>query len=256
MKRIITFLILVMGTIGFSQQKETETVDLLTNFSVKLKLDNSSSTATMTIKGPSDRWFAITFGSFSGAMTSGNDLVYYNGSTLIDATHNGEGNTPSDDGVNNWTVTGNTVFSGTRTIIATRPFVAEGSDYTFNFSNSSINLAGSHAVSAINSPLQYHGSNRYNAGSVSLSSLGIDDFSLSATQIYPNPTTGEFVVKTKTFLEKINIYSQTGAFVKTVEVKDNSENVGVNISGLQTGVYLIELVNEKEKSWKKIVVVN
>ncbi len=256
MKRIITFLILVMGTIGFSQQKATGTIGLLSNLSVNLALNNSNATATLTIMGPSDRWFAITFGNFSGAMNAGNDIVYFNGSTLVDATQDGQGIMPVDDGVNNWTVTSNTILSGTRTIVATRPFTAEASDYTFNFSNSSINLAGAHADSAISSSLQYHGGNRFNAGTVGFSSLGIDDFSLNATQIYPNPTKGNFFVKTKTFLEKINIYSQTGAFIKSVETKNSNENVEVSISGMQTGVYLIEMVNENEKTWKKIIVTN
>lgn len=256
MKRIITFLILVMGTVGFSQQKETGTVSLLTNLSVNLTLNNSNTTATLTIKGPSDRWFAITFGNFGGAMDQGNDVVYYNGTTLIDASHDGQGNTPVDDAVNNWTVTSNTILSGTRTIIATRPFVAETTDYTFNYTNTSVSLAGAHADSAISSSLQYHGSNRYSAGTVAFSSLGLDDLTLSATQIYPNPSTGKFIVKTKTYLEKINIYTQTGALIKTVEVKNQNENVEVNIDRMQSGVYFIQLVNENEKAWKKIIVAN
>ncbi len=258
MKRTVTFLILMMGIAVFSQQKSTGSIDFLTNLSANLTLNNTNSTATLIIMGPSDRWFAITLGSFvePGAMDQGNDVVYYNGGTLVDATQNGQGNTPIDDAVNNWTVTGNSTSLGTRTITATRPFVAEATDYTFNFSNSSINLAGAHADSAINSPLQYHGGNRYNAGTIALSSLGVDDFSLNASQIYPNPTTGEFMVKTKTFLDKINIYSQTGAFIKSFEVKNSNESVEVNINKMPTGVYLIELVNGKEKTWKKIIVTN
>lgn len=257
MKRIITFLILVMGTIGFSQQKTTGTVFLLTKLSVNLTLNNSTSTATLTIKGPSDRWFAITFGNFGdpGAMDSGNDVVYYNGTTLVDATHDGQGNTPINDAVNNWTVTSNTVLSGIRTIVATRPFVAEPSDYTFNYSDNSINLAGSHD-SGTSTTLQYHGSNRFNAGSVAMTSLGLDDFTLSTAQIYPNPSTGRFVVKTKSHLEKINIYTQTGTFVKTVEAKEASGSIEVNIDVVPTGVYLIQLVNGKDKIWKKIMVTN
>ena len=258
MKRNFTFLILMLSAVVFSQQKTTATVDFLSNLSARLLLDNSNSTATLTINGPSDRWFAITFGVFGapGAMNAGNDMVYYNGTTLLDATHRGQGLSPSNDIVNNWTVTSNTVSAGTRTIVATRPFSAEATDYTFNFSNTSINLAGAHADSAISASLQYHGANRFNAGTVALSSLGLDDFSLSAAQIYPNPTKGEFVVKTKTHLEKINIYSQTGAFIKSIEVKNGNENVEVNINGMQGGVYLIELVNGKEKTWKKIIVTN
>ncbi|WP_395049179.1 T9SS type A sorting domain-containing protein [Flavobacterium sp.] len=257
MKRTFTFLILIFSLMGFSQQKSTGDVFFLAKLTANLTLDNSNSTATLVIKGPSDRWFAITFGSFAdpGAMDAGNDIVYFNGTTLRDATHNGQGVPPSNDAINNWTVTSNTVLSGIRTLIATRPFVAEATDYTFNYSDTSISLAGAHGNTASNT-LANHFANRFNAGSVALSSLGVDDYSLNATQIYPNPSKGEFMVKTKSNLEKINIYSQTGAFIKAYEVNNSNDSVEVKINGMQAGVYLIELVNEKEKTWKKIVVTN
>ena len=257
MKKTFTFLILMLSVLGFSQQKSTGNITILANLSANLMLDNSNSTATLTINGLSDRWFAISFGSFGnpGAMNAGNDIVYFNGTTLQDATQNGFA-APTNDAINNWTVTSNTVLSGTRTIVATRPFVAEATDYTFNFSDSSISLAGAHASSAVSATLQYHGGNRNNVGSVALSSLGIDDFSLSVSQIYPNPSNGSFFVKTKTYLEKVNIYSQTGAFIKTIEVKNSDVNVEVNSDGMRAGVYLIQLVNENEKTWKKIVITN
>ena len=71
----------MIGVLGFSQQKSTGDVVFLAKLSANLTLDNSNATATLTIKGPSDRWFAITFGSFGdpGAMDAGNDLVYWNG---------------------------------------------------------------------------------------------------------------------------------------------------------------------------------
>ena len=87
-----------------------------------------------------------------------------------------------------------------------------------------------------------------------LSTLGVEDFSLRATQIYPNPSNGEFLIKAKTTLSQVNIYSQTGAFVKTVKVEESSDATEINVKGLQTGVYLLELVNATEKSWKKIIV--
>lgn len=251
----ITFLALMFSCLsGFAQQKSTGVVNFFSGLSASLLLDNSNTTATLTINGPSDRWFAVTIGSFSapGAMAAGNDVVYYNGTTLVDARQNGQGNTPIVDAVNNWTVMSNTVAAGTRTIVATRPFVGDGTDYTFNFSNTGVSLAGAHADSAILATLQYHGSNRANMGNVGLT-LGVDDFSLNATQIYPNPSKGDFKVKTRTALEKINIYSQTGAFIKTIEV-GSEEEAEVNVSGLQTGVYLFELQNSTEKSWKKIIV--
>lgn len=255
MKKIITFLLAMLCLISYSQQKSTGEVDFISGLSAELKLDNGTSLVTLTINGPADRWFAVTFGGFGdpGAMTSGNDLVYYNG-TFVDATHNGQGNPPTPDAVNNWTVVSNTAVGGTRTIVATRPFVAETTDYTFSFSNTAVSLAGATADGAILS-LGYHGTNRFNAGSIGLTTLGLDDFSLdSSSAIYPNPSNGNFTVKTKTGLSKINVYSQSGAFLRTIDVNDNSNNVEVNIEGLQSGVYLIELQNNKEKSWKKVVI--
>ena len=36
--------------------------------------------------------------------------------------------------------------------------------------------------------------------------LGVEDFSLNATSIYPNPSNGSFSIETKTRLDKINVY--------------------------------------------------
>ena len=72
--------------------------------------------------------------------------------------------------------------------------------------------------------------------------------------MYPNPNDGDFTITTKTYLTKVNVYTITGAFVKTIEVEENSENVEVNISGLESGVYLLELQNDIEKFWKKVIV--
>jgi hypothetical protein len=255
MKKNFTFLLAMLCLMSYSQQKSTSVVPFIPGLSAELKLDNSTSLVTLTINGPSDRWFAVTFGSFGnpGAMNAGNDLVYYNG-TLIDATHNGQGNTPIPDTVNNWTFVKDDVVAGTRTIVYTRPFVAEATDYTFNFSDTTVSLAGARAATAILTTLQDHGINRFNAGSKSLTILGLEDFSLNGSAVYPNPSKGNFTVKTKTVLNKINVYSQSGAFVKTIEVNDNSDNVEINIEGLQSGIYLIELQNEEEKSWKKVII--
>ena len=83
--------------------------------------------------------------------------------------------------------------------------------------------------------------------------LGVADFSLNAAQIYPNPTTGDFAVQSKTTLTQVNIYTQTGAFVKTITV-DETDSTAVTVKGLSTGVYLLELVNDTDKAWKKVIV--
>jgi hypothetical protein len=52
----------------------------------------------------------------------------------------------------------------------------------------------------------------------------------------------------------VNVYNQTGAFVKTIKVSNDSKDIEVTISGLSSGVYFLELQNDSEKSWKKIIV--
>lgn len=257
-KKITLYTLLMISSVGFSQTKTTGIVNILPTLYTRITLDNATSLATMLIVGPSDKWFSVTFGSFNapGAMANGNDMVYWNGTTLVDGKHNGQGVSPTADAINNWTVTGNSVSGSDRIITATRPFVADATDYTFVFANNNLSIAGARAATAILTPLQYHQNNRANFGSISLTltPLGVEDFSLNATAVFPNPSNGSFNVQTKTNLDQINIYSQTGQFVKTINTNDKSDKVAVNVKGLSTGIYLIELKNANEKSWKKVVV--
>ena len=141
-------------------------------------------------------------------------------------------------------------IGSTRTVEATRPLVSAG-DYTFTNNSTSINIIYAEGSTTT---LSYHGNNPHSNQTLTRTQLGVEDFSLNASSVYPNPTSGDFSIKTKTVLSKINVYTQTGAFVKTIEVNDNSNNVEVNVKGLESGVYLIELVNDKDKSWKKVIV--
>lgn len=257
MKNKITFLLLLGFSFLFSQQKTTGLVDLSTNVKATLNLDSGTSIATLTLTGPNDRWFALQFGSFSGGMEDGADLVYWNNVTLVDARHNGIGVTPTADVTNNWTVSSNTnnfPSAGLRTIVATRAFsTGDANDFTFNFADTTIDLAWARYSSA-SYTLDYHGAaNRGVFLNVSFT-LGSPSFSLSDSKVYPNPCNGDFTITTKTYLTKINVYSHTGVFIKTIEVSDFTENVLIKISGLQTGIYLLELQNETDKSWKKLIV--
>lgn len=257
MKNKITILLLFGFLLTFSQQKSTGLIDLSSNVKASLVLDSNTSLATLTLTGPNDRWFALQFGSFTGGMQAGTDLVYWNNVTLVDARHNGVGSTPTDDVTNNWSITANTNNSpsvGLRTIVATRPFsTGDTNDYTFNFADTSIDLAWARFSSA-SFVLSYHGNTNRGVFLDITFTLGTESFSLKDSQLYPNPSNGDFTIETKTHLNKINVYSHTGIFIKTVEVKDFSESIILKISGLQSGVYLLELQNDTEKSWKKIIV--
>lgn len=251
MKKIT--LLLLLPVLGFSQSKLSNTVSV-SNSSVTILLNNTTQTATLTLIGPSDRWLAAQFGSFSGGMEAGSDVVYFNGTNLIDATHGGIGVAPTADTQNNWTVSTNAVSSGVRTIVATRPFNSpDATDYDFNYANTTIGIALAQGNSASFS-LAYHGAaNRISDTAVPFTTLGVEDFSLNASQIYPNPTTGDFVIQSKTTLTQLNIYTQTGAFVKSITI-DEAESAAVSVKGLSTGVFLLELVNDTEKAWKKVII--
>lgn len=254
MKLKTTLLLTLLSLGAFAQSKSTGTLTFVTGLSANITLNSANSTATLVLSGPSDRWFACKFGSFTTGMQAVPDVVYWNGTTLVDATQTGGG--PSNDVTQNWTVTSNTVSGSTRTITATRAFsTGDSNDFTFVYANTTIDIAAAHGDSNSFS-LAYHGSanrNKFIDTPIN-TALALDKFSLNNAQVYPNPSNGDFNIKSETIITKVNVYTQTGAFVKTVEVENNADNAAININGLSTGVYLIELVNDTEKSWKKIIV--
>ncbi len=258
MKLKTTLLLTLLSLGAFAQSKSTGNVALSTNMAANLTLNNTTSTVTLSLTGPNDRWFALQFGSFTGGMQAGTDVVYWNNTTLVDARHIGIGSAPSVDAINNWTLVSNTDNSpaaGQRTVVFTRAFnTGDVNDYTFNYADPNIDFAWAIANSVTYAVTAYHGGSNRGLVLNAATTLGVDKFSLNNAQVYPNPSNGDFNIKSETIITKVNVYTQTGAFVKTVEVENNADNAAINIKGLSTGVYLIELVNDTEKSWKKIIV--
>lgn len=258
MKKITILMMGLCSVAVFAQQKTTGAIAASNNLTASLTLDNGTQQVLLTLTGPNDRWFALQFGSFDGGMQNGADVVYWNGTTLVDAIHNGIGQAPSTDNANDWiqiSNTNNSPTNGVRTLVYTRAFsTGDPSDYTFNFVDNNIDLAWAKMGSATFSLAYHGGGNRAVLLDTPLTTLGVEDFSLNSTQVFPNPSNGNFKVVSKTFLNKINVYTQTGALVKTIEVNSKENENEVSIAGLPTGVYLLELQNETEKSWKKVIV--
>jgi Secretion system C-terminal sorting domain len=257
MKKTISLFLMLNFFLGFSQSKSTNPMNFAPGLSAELVLNNTNTTATLTLTGPSNRWIAFKLGSFTTAMSSAPDGVFYDGTNLVDG--NG-GQLNADAGgaaANNWTVISNTLNSptlGSRTIVATRAFnTGDASDYVINFADATIDVAAAFGPTDNSYVREYHGSNREKFIDRSLTTLGLEDFSLNASSVFPNPTKGDFTVTTKTALSEINVYSHTGAFVKKIKT-NNETTANVKVDGLQTGVYLLELKNDTDKSWKKIVV--
>ncbi len=223
------------------------------------KIDVNATLVTLTVNAPSDRWFGLAFSNNSiSGMTSATvgDLVAFDGTNLTDRSLGGIGVYDLDP-IQNWTITSNTISGTIRTLVATRVLnTGEAQDIVFTNSASTLFIAWVRGSSATFT-LASHGG-LANAGRatqpVNLSTLGVEDFSLKASSIYPNPSNGTFKIQTKTALTKVNVYGQTGNFIKTIDVKDNSQDVEVNLKGVATGIYLLELQNDTDKSWKKIIV--
>ena len=256
-KNYALFLLFSITTTLFSQTKSTGIVALSSNLGVKLDLNNTTSVATLTIASQENSWYGLGFGTTGipqgNGMPVGTDcIVLRSASNFSDSKMTGNNN-PSIDALQNWTVVSNTTANTVRTIIATRPFnTGDVNDYVFNYAATAIDFVYASPGNGTFS-VAYHGGSR-GYGSGTLTVLGTEDFSLNATSIFPNPSNGSFNVQTKTSLNAINIYSQTGQYIKTVDVQDKSNKVAINVNGLSTGIYLIELKNETDKSWKKVIV--
>ncbi|WP_291130937.1 T9SS type A sorting domain-containing protein [Flavobacterium sp. UBA7682] len=255
MKLKLLFYYLLFSIIGLqAQTKSTDTVNLLTGMTAKLDLNNTDLTATLTLTGPTDRWFALQIGSFANGqgMESGQDVVYYNGSTLIDAVHNGIGIAPTQD-ANDWTMLSNTVNGGTRTIIATRAFnTGNPNDYDFVYANPDIDFAFSR-MSTASYTLAYHGAN--NKGyllNVPFAFLGTDEIEQpkETTIISPNPVDNSFTITSNVGIRMVKIYDMYGKLVTT-----HYNPIGqVAVSDLSKGIYFIEITSiENLVSIKKVI---
>ena len=246
-KKLLTLFALGLGIVA-NAQFTTGAVSLTANRTIKI--DTDATMITMTLTGSSTAWLGIGFGGTS--MGSVSDMFIWNSTASRDYTSSGQ-STPTADmaASQNWIIASDIVTGTSRTVVATRSLISTG-DYTFLNNNSSISIIYAEGSSTT---LGYHGQAPHSSKILQRTQvLATEDFSLNATSIYPNPSNGSFSVQTKTNLNSIDVYSQTGQLVKSIIVEDKSNKVDVQVNGLSTGIYLIELKNDSEKSWKKVIV--
>jgi hypothetical protein len=260
MKLILITLVSLVTAGSFAQQKSTGILPLNTNMTASFTLNSATSQVTLTLTGPNDRWFALQFGSFSlgGGMQAGTDVVYWNNTTLVDAVQNGIGVTPTADAVNNWNLVSNTnnaPATGLRTLVCTRSFsTGDANDYTFAYSNNTIDLVWARAGSAGFSLAYHGGSNRGYLIDASLSTLGVADFTITAATISPNPSHGFALVHSPVLLKKIEVFSQTGTLLKTLLNTGASTDFPVDTAEFSSGVYLLHLYADGTSTWKRIAI--
>ncbi len=259
MKKITLLLTTIMSFAAFAQSKTTGTLSLSNSIPItaNFTLNNDTSQVILVLTGPSDRWFGLGIGVQSGFGMGGGDVVVFSTSTtpnLTDRNFQGTGNPPQD--IQDWTTVSNSVISGVRTLTLVRALTnTDPNDFQMPYATTnSINFGGVRA-SSVSMNVGSHGGSA-SAGYVTnatFTTLGMEDFSLNAAQVFPNPSNGNFVISSKVNLQDIAVYSQTGALISTIKANDSTTNE-INLSGLAKGVYLLELKNETDKSWKKIII--
>jgi hypothetical protein len=250
MKKIYIAIALFVGlNVSTAQTKSSGIVTLNSLMTLKIDKNSTTSTVTVTLTGPSDRWFGIGFNSLS--MANGTDCLYYS-TSLVDSVITGR-SAPTTDASNEWTVSSNTVSGTTRTLVLTRNFVGGTGDYAFVYNDNNLNIIWAYGSGTAMS--QHAGTAR---GSSNLGfTLGVDDFtSLNNISIAPNPSNGIFNI-TKNFqtsISKVTVFDINGKILKVVDSELSLEAIQINLSDFSKGVYFLEITNDIDKVVRKFII--
>lgn len=126
----------------YAQTYTTGVINLTTTsgLAMSVKIDIGTQ-VTLTLTGPSGRWFAVGFNSNS--MAFGTDVVGVHSAGTLNAFDNSlvGYSAPVSDAQQDWTISSDVVNAGVRTIIATRALnTFDANDYTFSPTPTSIGL--------------------------------------------------------------------------------------------------------------------
>lgn len=245
MKKITLLVVVLTSISGISQSKSTAVISLNAEMTAQFTLDSANSKVTLVLTGPAATWTSLGLGTCSS--TASGDVFVYTTSLINNTTSSARTN-------QDWSTLSNTMHAGVRTVTLERTLTnSDLNDLQLVFdTTNSIDVVWSRSGSATaTSP----NANRGLLNAAFTSSLGINELSLKDfVLLYPNPTAGELHIKTKKNISKVAIYSQAGALVKTMTVQDHSNELILNVNDLPKALYLIELQNNTEKYWKKIMV--
>lgn len=159
---LFAFLLLLLLPTPYAQSYTTGVVNLSSTAGLAMtaKIDITTQ-VTLTLTGPSGRWFALGFNASS--MTNGTDVVgVHSAGTLsaFDCKLTGF-SAPVTDAQQNWTITSDVVNAGTRTIIATRALnTGDANDYVFPSTPTAISLIWARSASATFSYSNHGSTNR------------------------------------------------------------------------------------------------
>jgi hypothetical protein len=248
MRKIYFAVALMLGlNASIAQTVSSGAVALGSLMTLKIDKDITNSVVTVTLTGPTGKWFGIGFNA-NNAMTNGTDCLYYD-TSLVDSKITGYF-APTTDATNEWTVSSNTTSGTTRTLVLTRNFVGGTGDYTFS-TESSLAVIWAYGSSTTMGSHSDRGSKV-----LTFNTLSIEGFTtLEKISIAPNPSNGVFTISknSQISISKITIYDINAKELKVIDSNFNYENCTFDLSKFAKGVYFVEIVNETDKVVKKIV---
>ena len=236
MKKTLLILFLITSSSLFAQSFSTGTQTLTSGLTANINIDNDTGTTTLTLAGPSNKWFGIGFGISN---MNGTDIFMTNGSSIRDAysASNGQPQADSSPESGDWTLVSNTVSSSTRTIVATRANdTGNSNDHTFSASAGSLTV-----IWAIGASSQYS-SGHSNRSATTLSvSLGISENNLLNFEMYPNPVSDLLNIQLPTGTEKaeVGVFDYTGRLVSSKTISSN--DTAIDVQKISKGIYMIRV---------------
>ena len=253
MKKITLCIFLLITSFSFSQTYSTGPVVVTAGYTIQFDVDSNSNIVTLTLIGPANQWLGVGPGISAGLGMGnlGDDAIVYNSSGLQDRNMPSGTGTPNLDASQDWNVcpTCDTVDGSTRTVIATRARdTGDSNDFVFPTTSGALPILWAKGSSL---SFGYHGGTR--GGVVANLTLGSEDFEISNFKIVPNPVTSEFSIELPARVEtaQMQIFDVLGKQLILNEI--SKLNSTVDVTGLQSGVYMVRVSNGNSSQTKRII---
>ena len=85
------------------------------------------------------------------------------------------------------------------------------------------------------------------------SGLGVDDHEMTTAFVYPNPTTGLFIIEGQD-ITKVEVYNAQGQLIRTQMI--SGDRAEIDLSNAANGLYLVRVTGKKGTADETIIIRN